>query len=114
VSAGTSDAAERALELPRFSLDVETLDLGPEVQAVGLELLGTASREPVRGQDAATIWAVVFPALAVNEMYVVDFFSHVDRVREFCKLCEIHYREAAGRCLVLPQPGETQLQEIFQ
>jgi hypothetical protein len=114
MSAGTGDAAERALELPPFSLDVDTLDLGPDVKAVGLELLETENREPVRGEDAAIIWAAIFPALAVNEMYVVDFFSHLDRVREFCKLHEIHFREAAERCLVLPQPTETQLQEIFQ
>jgi hypothetical protein len=103
-----------ALELPPFSLDVEALDLGGDVKAVGLELLGTESREPVRGKDAALIWTGVFPALAVNEFFVVDFFSHLDRVREFCKLHEIHYREAAERCLVLPQPSETQLEELFQ
>jgi hypothetical protein len=103
-----------ALELPPFSLDVEALDLGPDVKAVGLELLGTEDREPVRGKDAALIWAGVFPALAANEFFVVDFFSHLDRVREFCKLHEIHYREAAERCLVLPQPTETQLEELFQ
>jgi hypothetical protein len=103
-----------ALELPPFSLDVEALDLGTDVKAVGLELLETESREPVRGKDAALIWAAVFPALAANEFFVVDFFSHVERVREFCKLREIHYREAAERCLVLPQPGETQLAELFQ
>jgi len=103
-----------ALELPPFSLDVETLDLGADVKAVGLELLETESREPVRGKDAASIWAAVFPPLAANDFFVVDFFSHLDRVREFCKLHDIHYREAAERCLVLPQPGETQLEEIFQ
>ncbi len=103
-----------ALELPPFSLDVEALDLGSDVKAVGLELLETESREPIRGKDAALIWAAVFPALAANEFFVVDFFSHVERVREFCKLREIHYREAAERCLVLPQPGETQLAELFQ
>jgi len=103
-----------ALELPPFSLDVEALDLGADVKAVGLELLGTESREPVRGKDAALIWAASFPALAANEFFVVDFFSHLDRVREFCKLHEIHYRQAAERCLVLPQPSETQLEELFQ
>jgi hypothetical protein len=103
-----------ALELPPFSLDVEALDLGPDVKAVGLELLETESREPVRGEDAALIWAAVFPALAGNESFVVDFFSHLERVREFCKLHEINYREAAERCLVLPQPGQTQLKELFQ
>jgi hypothetical protein len=103
-----------ALELPPFSLDVEALDLGADVKAVGLELLETESREPVRGKDAALIWAAIFPAMAANEFFVVDFFSHLDRVREFCKLHEIHYREAAERCLVVPQPSETQLEELFQ
>ena len=109
--AGTSRGP---LDLPAFSLDVEALDLGPQVKAIGLELLGTESREPVRGQDAASIWCSVFPALAVNEVFVVDFFSHLDRVREFCKLHEIHFREAAERCLIIPQPSEEQLQELFQ
>src|SRR6266436_8618707 len=102
-----------ALELPPFSLDVEALDLGADVKAVGLELLETESHEPVRGKDAALIWAAVFPALAASEFYALDFFSHLERVREFCKLHDIHYREAAERCLVLPQPGETQLEELF-
>ena len=57
-------ARSGALELPPFSLDVEALDLGEDVKAVGLELLETENREPVRGKDAAAIWAAVFPALA--------------------------------------------------
>jgi hypothetical protein len=109
--AGTSPGP---LELPAFSLDVEALDLGPDVKAVGLELLETESHEPVRGKDAALIWASVFRALAVNHVFVMDFFSHIDRVREFCKRHEIHFREAAERCLVVPQPRETQLHELFQ
>lgn len=103
-----------ALKLPAFSLDVEALDLGADVKAVGLELLETESREPVRGKDAALIWAAVFPALAAKDFFAVDFFSHVDRVREFCKLHEIPYREVAERCLVLPQPEQSQLEELFQ
>lgn len=110
---GSAPLAGGALELPPFSLDVESLDLGPEVKAVGLELLGTESREPVRGKEAAAIWAAVFPALAANEVFVLDFFSHIDRVRDFCNTHEIHFREAAERCLVLRQPSETQLEELF-
>jgi hypothetical protein len=105
---------EKAPELPPFSLDVEPLDLGSGVTAVGLELLGTESREPVRGSDAVAIWAAVLPALAAQEPYVIDFFSHVDRVREFCKLHEIHFREAAERCLVLSKPTESQLQQLLE
>ena len=111
---GNSPLEGGTLDLPPFSLDVETLDLGGEVKAVGLELLGTESREPVRGKEAAAIWAAAFPALAADEIFVLDFFSHVDRVREFCKMNEMHYRDAAERCVVLRQPTETQLQQIFE
>ena len=46
-----------ALELPPFSLDVEALDLGADTKAVGLELLGTESREPVRGPNDGCIFS---------------------------------------------------------
>jgi hypothetical protein len=103
-----------AIELPPFSLDVQVLDLGPGVKAVGLELVETENREPVRGKDAAKIWSGVFPALVGNDSYVVDFFSHIDRVREFCKTRGIALREAAERCLVLPQPDQEQLRQVFE
>ena len=111
---GTSAAESGALELPPFSLDVEALDLGGDVKAVGLELVETENREPVRGKDAAEIWSAVFPALAGNEPYVVDFFSLLDRVREFCKTREISWRDAAERCVVLPQPGREELRQILE
>jgi hypothetical protein len=103
-----------ALELPPFSLDVEALDLGAGVKAVGLELVETENREPVRGKQAAEIWSAIFPALAHEEFYVVDFFSHIDRVQEFCKARTIDYREAGGRCVVLPQPRQGQLFQLFE
>jgi hypothetical protein len=103
-----------ALELPPFSLDVEALDLGPGVKAVGLELIETENREPVRGKKAAEIWSAVFPALAGQEFYVMDFFSHIDRVQEFCKARKIEFREAGGRSVVLPQPQQGQLFQLFE
>jgi hypothetical protein len=111
---GTAAPGRDALELPPFSLDVQALDLGGGVKAVGLELVGTENREPVRGKDAAEIWSAVFPALAGTESYAVDFFSHIERVREFCKTREIALREAAERCVVLPRPDQEQLRQIFE
>jgi len=110
---GTAAPGSGALELPPYSLDVQALDLGGGVKAVGLELVETQNREPVRGKDAAEIWSAVFPALAGNESYVVDFFSHIERVREFCKTRQIALRDAAERCVVLPQPNQEQLRQIF-
>ena len=102
------------LELPPFSLDVQALDLGNEVKAVGLELVETENREPVRGVEGAEIWSEVFPALAGKDPYVVDFFSHIDRVREFCKTRKIAWREAAERCMVIPLPSGQQLRQLFE
>lgn len=103
-----------ALELPPFSLDVQALDLGNEVKAVGLELAETESREPVRGEEGAEIWAEIFPALAGKDAYAVDFFSHLDRVREFCKARNIVWREAAERCLVISSPSVEELRQILE
>ena len=95
-------------------MDVEPLDLGADVKAMGLELLETESREPVKGKEAAAIWGAVFPALAANEVFVIDFFSHLDGVRAFCKAQAIPFREAAERCVVLTQPSEAQLPQVFE
>jgi len=100
-------------ELPPYSLDVQAMDLGAESKAVGLELIETESREPLRGDEAAAIWAAVFPALTNEEPWVLDFFSHLERVREFCNGHEITFREAAGRCLVVPQPEAGKLRELL-
>jgi len=69
---GNAPVDPQALKLPPYSMDVETLDLGAEVKAVGLELLETESREPVKGKEAAAIWAAAFPALANNDGFSLD------------------------------------------
>ena len=84
--------APGALDLPAFSLDVQALDLGAGIKAVGLEILETESREPVRGKPATYFWSAVFPLLSAGEPFVLDFFSHLDRVREFCAAHELSHR----------------------
>jgi hypothetical protein len=103
-----------ALELPPYSLDVQAMDLGNEVKAVGLELVETENREPVRGTEGAQIWSEILPALAGQEAFAVDFFSHLDRVREFCKTRKIEWREAAERCVVIPSPTTEELRQVFE
>jgi hypothetical protein len=110
---GGTLAGGSALELPPFSLDVQALDLGPGIKAVGLELVETENREPVRGAPAAEIWSAAVPGLVGDEPYVLDFFSHTPRVAEFCKTHEIKFREAAG-CLVVPEPRREELRELFE
>lgn len=107
-------APSGALDLPFFSLDVEAMDLGPGVRAVGLELIETESREPVGGKSAAGIWSTIFPALAGDECFVLDFFSHVERVVEFCKTHQIAFRESGARCIVVPRPRQEHLLELFE
>jgi hypothetical protein len=102
-------APDDVLDLPAFSLDVQALDLGVDVKAVGLELLETESREPVRGKEAAAFWAATFPLLAGAETLVLDFFSHLERVREFCASHEIALHETGSRSLAIPQPPQEQL-----
>ncbi len=100
-------------DLPPYSLDVQAMDLGSDTKAVGLELIETESREPLRGEQAASIWAAVFPVLAGDEPWVLDFFSHLDRVREYCRNHEVEFREAANRCLVIRQPAGEKLRGLI-
>jgi len=106
-------AENPAPDLPPYSLDVQAMDLGPGVKAVGLELIETESREPLRGEEAASIWSAGLVALAGKEPYVMDFFSHLDRVRDFCGTHSIAIREAAVRCLVIPQPSHELLRLLM-
>jgi hypothetical protein len=106
-------AENPAPDLPAYSLDVQALDLGADVKAVGLELIETESREPLRGPEAAAIWAASLLALAATESFVLDFFSHLDRVRDFCSAHNIPIRESASRCLVIPQPSLEILRQLL-
>ena len=81
---------ERAMADLHYVMEVEPLDLGADVKAVGLDLMEVESREPARGADAARIWAATLGALPGTEPWALDFFAHLDRVREYCRLHERH------------------------
>jgi hypothetical protein len=88
-----------------YLLEIEPLDLGADVRAMGLELTeADENREPVRGGDAAKIWSRVLCAIAAPENWALDFFSHLDRLRDYCQRHQIPYRDATKHCLVVPAP----------
>lgn len=97
-----------------IDLEVEPLDLGQDVRAVGLDLLEGPDREPVRGEYASRVWSKVLSAIANNEMWVLDFFSHLDRVREFCLARKLEFREASKRSIVIPPLQADSLYELFK
>jgi hypothetical protein len=98
-----------------YVLEVEPLDLGVDVKAVGLDLMEVESREPARGIDAARIWAASLIALAGSEAWALDFFAHLDRVRDYCLRREIAFEEKIpDRCLVIPAPSAEALTSLIE
>jgi len=105
---------ERAMANLHYVLEVEPLDLGVDVSAVGLDLMEVESREPAHGSDAARIWASVLGALAGTEPWALDFFAHVDRVREYCILHGVPFEEkSSGHLLAVPAPAPQLLTELL-
>lgn len=109
-----AEIEKKAPELPLYTLDVQAMDLGASTKAIGMELLETENREPVRGKEAALIWGAALLALAAKESLVVDFFSHLGRVREFCRRHELTFREADNCCLVVVPALPIGIAQIFE
>jgi hypothetical protein len=95
-------------------LEVEPLDLGPDVRAVGLELVEGPDREPARGEDAAQIWSLTLPAIAGQKPWALDFFSHLESVRDFCQSHKLEHREASNRSIVVPSLPADSLADLFK
>lgn len=84
---------------------IEPLNLGADVRAISLDLAEEGAEGPATGAEAAAIWAAAIPALGADQPWALDFVSHLDRVRDFCRANSIGWREAAARCIVVPQPA---------
>jgi len=90
----------------QYILEVEPLDLGADVKAIGLDLVEIESREPARGADAARLWAATLGALPGAEPWALDFFSHLDRVRDYCVRNGVAFEEkVSGHSIVIPSPA---------
>ncbi|MGC1658803.1 MAG: hypothetical protein WA737_02180 [Candidatus Acidiferrales bacterium] len=97
-----------------YLLEIEPLDLGEDVRAVGLEFTeADENREPVRGAEAAALWSRVLRATAAGEIWALDFFSHLDRVRDYCQRHAIPFREAGERCIVVSAPEPAALEALL-
>jgi hypothetical protein len=97
-----------------YRLEVEALELGPDARAVGLELVGRVTRAPLTGTEASRIWAATLPAMAAGELWVLDFFAHLGRVRDFCRDRDIAFREPNTHTLVIPQPAPAPLAALLE
>jgi hypothetical protein len=95
-------------------LTVEALDLGPDVKAVGLELVDPETEEPVGGAEAAQLWSRALGGLAGEEPCLIDFFAHLDRVREFCVNNDIRFRETAAGGLAVTDSDTEALTRLFE
>jgi hypothetical protein len=96
-----------------YLLEIEPLDLGEDVRAMGLELTeADENREPIRGADAARIWSRVLRATAGDEAWSLDFFSHLDPIREYCERHQISFRDAGKRSMVIPAPDADKLEPL--
>ncbi len=97
-----------------YILDIEPLDLGADVKAVGLDLVeDDENREPVHGEDAARIWTRVLGATAGEQPWALDFFSHIDRVSDFCDRHEIGYRQSTPKSIVVPAGDRPALESLI-
>lgn len=95
-------------------LTVEPLDLGPDVRALALSLTDSEDEEPIAGGDAAPLWSRALLALAGEEPLVLDFFAHLDRVKEFCENQDIRFRQTAAGGIAVTETDSDALARVFE
>ena len=98
---------------PSLRLLIEPLNLGPDVRAISLDLAEEGADAPAIGPEALAIWNAAVPALVGGESWTLDFVSHLDRLREFCRAKNIPWREAGARCVTIAHPTADHLELLF-
>ena len=98
---------------PQLRLLIEPLNLGADVRAISLDLAEEGAESPAVGPEALAIWTAAVPALVAGESWTLDFVSHLNRVREFCRANNIPWRDAGTRSMAIPHPNAEQLEALF-
>jgi hypothetical protein len=99
---------------PLVILEIETLNLGDDTRAIGMELVHPGpEREPVIGREAAEVWSRALPAIAPDEPLELDFSNPSANLREFCSARRIG-RETAGANLSVTSPSREILAELIE
>jgi hypothetical protein len=98
---------------PTLRLLIEPLNLGPDVRAISLDLAEEGADAPAAGPEALAIWTAAVPALVGDESWTLDFVSHLDRVRDFCRTNNIPWREAGPRFITIDRPNVEQIESLF-
>jgi hypothetical protein len=98
---------------PTLRLLIEPLNLGADVRAISLDFAEEGADAPAAGPEALAIWTAAVPALVADEAWTLDFVSHLDRVRDFCRANNIPWREAGARSIAIPHPNSEQLESLF-
>jgi hypothetical protein len=80
---------------------------------VGLELVDAETGEPVGGEEAAPLWSRALGRLAGEEPWTIDFFAHLDRVREFCVNNDVRFVETAAGGLRVTENDSDRLARLF-
>jgi hypothetical protein len=111
-SPGNGAAAKDALDLPAFSLEVQALDLGAEVKAVVSRFWKPKTANRCVGSRPR----ISGPRFSCYRQRAVHagFLQSSDRVRDFCASRQIAFHEAGPRCIVIQQPAQEQLQQLFE
>ena len=92
-----------APDLPPYSLDVQSMDLGDDTKAVGLELLETESREPLRGPVYVSFGGENLTELAessANVSWTATVTVNTTTVTEGLVNVTIYALDRAGNALV--------------
>ena len=111
----TSEENRAALDAELgYKLEIDPLDLGAGAKGIGFELIERSTREPVRGADAGRIWGATLAAVAGDDPWALDFFAHIERVREYCAPRAIEFRQAASRSLVILAPAPDVLAALVE